>query len=244
MIRQLLTPLAAGMLSLVVLAGWPAYTNATLQQNTQPFRRTVTVVGVGRATATPNIAYVTLGVDIINPRLSAALTEANRKAAAIMAALEKAGVAKKDIQTAEFSVFPQQSYDPNGPGAITGYRVINAMRLTVRNLDNAGALLDVATNAGANTIHGLVFTIEDPRGIEEKARKEAMADAKAKAAVLAGEAGAKVRQVLTISEAILSGGPVPVFAAAQSAEGLGKGAPISPGAQDVVIQVQVTYEIE
>ncbi|GIV84939.1 MAG: oxidative stress defense protein [Candidatus Roseilinea sp.] len=244
MIRQWLPSLAAGVLSLAVLAGRPAYSNATLEQNNQPLRRTVTVVGVGRATATPNIAYVTLGVDIINPRLSAALAEANRKAAAIMAALEKAGVAKKDIQTAEFSVFPQQSYEPNGPGAITGYRVINAMRVTVRNLDKAGALLDVATNAGANTVYGLVFTIEDVKAIEEKARRDAMADAKAKATALAGEAGAKVRQVLTISEATLGGGPVPVFAAAQSAEGLGKGAPISPGAQDVVIQVQVTYEIE
>ncbi len=244
MTRRLLTTLAAGALAVTVLASRPTHAYTALQQDNQPFQRAVTVVGVGRATASPDIARVTVGVDIVNPRLSVALTEANRKTAAIMAALEKAGVAKKDIRTAEFNVFPQQAYGPSGPGPITGYRVINTMRVTVRNLDSTGAVLDAATNAGANTIQGLVFTIEDVKAIEAKARKDAMADAKTKATTLAGEAGAKVGQVLTISEIISSGSPVPVFAAAPAAEGFGGGASIAPGTQDVVIQVQVTYEIE
>lgn len=243
MTKRLLTTLAAGALATVVLAAQPARANTTLQQNDQPLRRTVTVVGTGRATASPDIARVTLGVDIVNPRLSTALTEANRKMAAIMAALEKAGLERKDIRTAEFNVFPQQSYGPSGPGPITGYRVINTMRVTVRDLDNAGAVLDAAINAGANTIQGLAFTIESAKAIETEARKDAMADAKAKAEVLAGAAGAKVGRVLTISE-IISSGPMPVFAAAPAAEGMGGGVSITPGTQDVTIQVQVTYEIE
>ncbi len=244
MSKRLLTILAAGALAMAALAGQTTtHASTTLQQDSQPFRRTVTVIGIGRAAAPPDIARVTVGVDIVNPRLSAALTEANRKTAAIMAALEKAGVAKKDIQTAEFNVFPQQAFGPSGPGPITGYRVINTMRVTVRNLDNTGAVLDAAINAGANSIQGLVFTIEDVKAIEAKARKDAMADAKAKAATLAGEAGAKVGRALTISEATSSGGPVPVFAVASAAEGLGGGASIAPGTQDIVIQVQVTYEL-
>ncbi|BCX03555.1 MAG: hypothetical protein KatS3mg053_1493 [Candidatus Roseilinea sp.] len=244
MTRRLLMPLAAGALAAAVLAAQPARANTMLQQNDQPFRRTVTVVGVGRATASPDIARVTLGVDIVNLRLSAALTEANRKTAAIMAALEKAGVEKKDIRTAEFNVFPQQSYGPSGPGPITGYRVINTMRVTVRDLDNAGAVLDAAINAGANTIQGLVFTIENVKAIEADAREDAMADAKARAEALASAAGAKVGRVLTISEIVSSSSPMPVFAAAPTGEGLGGGASITPGTQDVTIQVQVTYEIE
>ncbi|MCS6846558.1 MAG: SIMPL domain-containing protein [Anaerolineae bacterium] len=244
MTKGLLTTLVAGTLAAAILAVRPAHANTTLQQNNQPFRRTVTVIGVGRATASPDIARVTLGVDIVNPRLSAALTEANRKMAAIMTALEKAGVEKKDIQTAEFNVFPQQSYGPSGPGPITGYRVINTVRVTVRDLDNAGAVLDAAINAGANTIQGLVFTIENVKAIEADARKGAMADAKAKAEALAGEAGAKVGRVLTISEIVSSGGPLPVIAAAPAAEGLGGGVSITPGTQDVTVQVQVSYEIE
>ncbi len=244
MTRRPLLTLVAGALTAAILAAQPARANTQPQQGDQPFRRTVTVIGVGRATAAPDIARVTLGVDIINPRLNAALTEANRKTAAIMAALEKAGVKKEDIRTAEFNVFPQQSYGPTGPGPITGYRVINTMRVTVRDLDNAGAVLDAAVNAGANTIQGLTFTIEDVKPIEADARKSAMADARARAEALADQAGAKVGRVLTILE-VITGSPIPVLAmAAPAAEGLGGGASITPGTQDVSIQVQVTYEIE
>jgi len=242
--RGSLLSLTAGFLAAAVLMTQPAPASAGLRQEDQPFRRTISVVGIGRASASPDVVRVTLGVDVVNSRLSAALTEVNRKAAAIIAALEKAGVQRKDIQTAEFSVLPQQSYGPSGPGPITGYRVTNAVRVTVRDLNNAGAVVDAAISAGANNVQGLVFTIEDIRPIEASARKEAMADARAKARVLAGEAGARVGRVLTISE-FSTGGPPPVFhAAPQAVEAMGGGVSIAPGTQEVTVQVQVTYEIE
>lgn len=243
MSRRLLTVMWVGALAVMFATAQLARADTALAQNDQPFRRTLTVVGNGRATATPDIARVLLGVDIVNARLNAALAEANRKSAAIIAALEKAGVAKRDIRTAEFNVFPQQSYGPSGPGPITGYRVVNIVRVTIRNIDNAGTVLDAAINAGANTVQGLSFTIENIKAIEAEARKDAMADAKAKAEALASAAGAKVSRVLTISE-IVSGNPFPVFAAAPAAEGIGGGVTVTPGSQDVTVQVQVTYEIE
>ncbi|MCS7056926.1 MAG: SIMPL domain-containing protein [Thermoflexales bacterium] len=243
MSRRLLTVMWVGALAVMFATAQLARADTALAQNDQPFRRTLTVVGNGRATATPDIARVLLGVDIVNARLNAALAEANRKSAAIIAALEKAGVAKRDIRTAEFNVFPQQSYGPSGPGPITGYRVVNIVRVTIRNIDNAGTVLDAAINAGANTVQGLSFTIENIKAIEAEARKDAMADAKAKAEALASAAGAKVSRVLTISE-IVSGNPFPVFAAAPAADGIGGGVTVTPGSQDVTVQVQVTYEIE
>jgi uncharacterized protein YggE len=234
--------LIAGALAQPLLS---ASANTRPAQTTSPDKRTVTVVGVGRASATPDIARVTLGMDVVNAKLSTALTEVNKKTADIMAALEKAGVAKQDIRTAEFNVIPQQAYGPNGPGPITGYRVINTVRVTVRDLEQAGAVLDAAVNAGANTIQGLSFTIEDIKPTEAEARQGAMADAKAKAEALATEAGATVGQVLTISE-IISGGPIPLMQMnAPAAEGIGGGGvSIAPGMQDVSAQVQVVYEIE
>jgi hypothetical protein len=234
--------LVAGVLTQPLLT---ASANTRPAQTPAPDRRTITVIGIGRASATPDIARVTLGMDVVNAKLSTALTEVNKKTADIMAALEEAGVAKQDIRTAEFNVIPQQSYGPNGPGPITGYRVINTVRVTVRDLAQAGAVLDAAVNAGANTIQGLTFTIEDMKPIETEARKGAMADAKAKAEELAAEAGATVGQVLTISE-IISGGPIPLMqmnAPAADAMG-GGGVSIAPGMQDVSVQVQVVYEIE
>jgi len=242
--RSSLLTLTAGFLAVATLAAQPMPANASPPQQDEPVRRTISVVGIGRANALPDVARVTLGVDVVNPRLGAALTEVNRKTAAVMAALEKAGVQKKDIQTVEFNVLPQQAYGPSGPGPITGYRVINAMRVTVRDLNNAGAVLDAAIGAGANNVQGLVFTVEDVRPVEASARRQAMADARAKANVLASEAGAKVGRVLTISE-FIAGGPTPVFyAAPQTTEGMGGSVSIAPGTHDITVQVQVTYEIE
>lgn len=241
--------MAAGALLIAGALAQPLLTasaNTRPAQTTAPDRRTITVVGVGRASAAPDIARVTLGMDVVNAKLSTALTEVNKKTADIMAALEKAGVAKQDIRTAEFNVIPQQAYGPTGPGPITGYRVINTVRVTVRDLEQAGAVLDAAVNAGANTIQGLTFTIEDIRPTEAEARKDAMADAKSKADALAVEAGAKVGQVLTISE-VISGGPIPLMqmnALAVPAPVGGGGVEVAPGMQDVNAQVQVVYEIE
>lgn len=237
--------LAAGAFAAASLAVRPALAGSNPQQGDQPLRRTVTVVGSGRASASPDIARVTLGVDVVNARLSVALSEVNKKTADIMAALKKAGVEEKNIRTADFNVIPQQAYGPSGPGPITGYRVINTMRVTLRDLSKAGSVLDAAVGAGANTIQGLTFTIEDIKPVEANARRDAMADAKAKAEALAQEAGASVRRVLTISE-IVTGGPIPIplLATAATVEGMGGGVSISPGTQEVNVQVQATYEIE
>jgi uncharacterized protein YggE len=209
-----------------------------------PFRRTVTVVGMGRASAAPDIARVTLGADVISKSLSAAVSDVNQRTTAITAALREQGVEDRDIRTAEFNVFPQQEYGPNGPGPITGYRVVNLMRVTIRDLDKAGDILEQAVAAGANNVQGLTFTIEDARPVEAEARRDAMADARFKAEALAGDAGVQVGPVLTISEIVSGGGPIPL-AVMQAAEGMGGGGvSVSPGMQDVSVQVQVTYALE
>lgn len=210
----------------------------------EPNRRSITVVGVGRASATPDIARVTVGVDVVNPSLSKALTEVNRKTSSVIAQLKEQGIEDKDIRTVDFNVFPQQSYGPNGPGPITGYRVSNSVRVTIRDLDKAGDILEQAVNAGANTVQGLTFTIEDPKPVETEARVSAIQDARFKADALAQEAGATVGQVINISE-VQVGGAIPLNQpAAMDGRGGGGGVEIAPGMQDVSVQVQVTYDLQ
>lgn len=210
----------------------------------EPLRRTITVVGIGRASATPDIARVTVGVDVVNASLSKALTEVNTKTSAVIAQLKKQGIEDKDVRTVDFNVFPQQAYGPNGPGPITGYRVSNSVRVTIRDLDKAGSILEQAVNAGANTVQGLTFTIDDAKPVETEARVSAIQDARFKADALAQEAGATVGQVINISE-VQTGGPIMLNQpAAMSAQGGGGGVEIAPGMQDVSVQVQVTYELQ
>jgi len=216
----------------------------TSVQNSEPPRRTVTVTGYGQASAVPNVARVVVGVEAINPKLSPALSEVNRKMAAVMAALEKAGVAKKDIRTLEFSVIPERQYDSSGPGPIRNYRVSNVVRVTVRNIDKSGEILDAALSAGANVVQALSFEVEDMKQVEADARKAAMADAKAKAESLVGAAGAKLGRILTISEFSMGGPPMPMMAFAAAGKAAPEGTAIAPGSQEIVIQVQATFEIE
>ncbi len=210
----------------------------------QPSRRTITVVGIGRASATPDIVRVTLGVDVVNASLSKALAEVNAKTSAVVALLKKEGIDAKDIRTLDFNIFPQQAYGPNGPGPITGYRVSNSVRVTIRAMDKAGSILEQAVSAGANSVQGLTFTIDDQRPVETEARVNAIQDARFKADTLAQEAGAVVGQVVNISEA-LSSAPFPLVQPAPMAmQSGGGGVEIAPGMQDVTVQVQVTYELE
>jgi len=234
--------LVAGMLAASMFA--PAFVHArTTAQNSEPLRRTVTVMGYGQASAVPNVVRITLGVEAVNPRLSTALSEVNRKSAAVMAAFEKAGVAKKDIRTLGFNVLPERAYSTSGPGPISSYRVSNVMRVTVRKIEDGGAVLDAALNAGANVVQGLTFEVEDLRPVEASARKAAMADATAKAELLVTSAGAKLGRILTISEFGSGGPPMPMMAFAAEANSA-RGVSVAPGSQEITIQVQATFEIE
>lgn len=240
--NHLFFPLVAGALAVSALAPSLTYARTTAQNN-ESFRRTVTVTGYGQASAVPNVVRITLGVESVNPKLTPALSEVNRKMAAVMAALEKAGVAKRDIRTVDFSVFPERAYSQSGPGPITSYRVSNVVRVTVRKVEESGAVLDAAINAGANVVQGLNFEVEDMKQVEASARKAAMDDARAKAESLVNAAGAKLGRALTISEFSMGGPPMPMMAFA--AEGnAAKGVSLAPGSQEITIQVQVTYEIE
>jgi len=223
-----------------------AYAEAPRQAQATPpsDRRTVTVVGMGKATSTPDIARVTLGVEAVTPKLSTGLSDVNKRTTDVIAALKKAGVADKDIRTVDFSIYPQQSYGPNGPGPITGYRVANSVRVTMRDLAKVGTVLDTATESGANTVNSLAFALENDATVQTEARTAAVKDARSKAETLAKEAGASIDQVWTITEAVTSN-PYPVMQfAAMAAAPTGGGAQIAPGVQDVNVQVQVTYVLK
>jgi uncharacterized protein YggE len=231
--------------TLVALAFSPSLVRAhTAAQNSEPFRRTITVTGYGQASAVPNVARIVVGVEAINPKLSPALIEVNRKMAAVIAALEKAGVAKRDIRTLEFSVVPERTHNQSGPGPISNYRVSNVVRITVRNIEKSGEILDAALSAGANVVQALSFEVENMKQVEAEARKAAIADAKAKAESLVSAAGAKLGRILTISEFSVGVPPMPMMAFAAADKAAPEGTAIAPGSQEIVIQIQATFEIE
>ena len=173
-------------LASLVLAACLAGGSALAQAPDRPLR-TLTMTGTGEMRAKPDTAIVTLGVMSRADTARAALTANNAAMTAILSSLEAAGIAKKDIQTSNFSVNPVYDYDNTGakPPRITGYDVSNQLAVTVRKLDTLGTILDEAVSKGSNQIYGITFTIDDPRALEDEARKSAVQDAVRKAKLYA-----------------------------------------------------------
>jgi hypothetical protein len=209
--------------------------------------RGITVVGVGKATGTPDVAHVSVGIETSATSVQQAVDDNKTRMTALLSALKGLGVADKDIRTSNYSVFTQQPPMPavsgsSDSGALT-YHVNNQVDVTVRDVSKLGDILDKAVASGANSIYGVSFSVDDTSKLEADARSKAIADAKARATSLAQLAGVNLGDVVSISEVI--GGAGPVYSPASAAMGLGGGgAPIQPGELSVDMSVQVTFAIK
>jgi uncharacterized protein len=231
-------------LASLVLTACLAGGAALAQVHDNPLR-TLTMTGTGEMRAKPDTAIVTLGVMSRADTARAALTANNAAMTAILSSLEAAGVAKKDIQTSNFSVNPVYDYDNSGakPPRITGYDVSNQLAVTVRKLDTLGTILDEAVSKGSNQIYGITFTIDDPRALEDEARKSAVEDAARKAKLYAEAAGVALDAIQSISEQVARP-PQPVYMKAQRMEAAADSSvPVAEGEQVVSIDVSITWTI-
>jgi hypothetical protein len=215
-------------------------------QNVTQQSHTISVTGSGIAFGSPDIAVATIGVHTQSENPSAAVSENTDKMNAVIAALKELGIEEKDIQTSNFSIYAQQNYEPTTgkPTTIT-YMADNSVTVKIRDLSKVGEALGQAVDAGANTIHGVNFTVSDQSKLEAEARDKAMADAKARAEQLARAAGVALGEPMTISE-YSAVQPIPYPADVKSlAEGVGGApVPVSTGQIQVSLQVSVTYVIK
>ena len=203
----------------------------------------IAVTGVGRFSAAPDVALLTLGVDSNAATLAEATGDAARRMTAVVARVKSFGVADADVATVAYSVDPRMApADPlrrDEPPRIVGYRVSNVAQVSVRKLADAGPILDAAVAAGANTVRGIRFTLADPSAAQTQARASAVADAMDKARQLAAAAGVKLGPVLSIRESTVSS-PIPMRTMAVRAEST----PIEPGQLEVTISVDLRQAIQ
>jgi uncharacterized protein len=227
MLRYLAVPLFA--LSLVALA----------QVDVE--RRTINVVGSGTAFGEPDTAFFEAGVNLTAEELGPALAQANETIANVMTALQEAGVSEQDMRTVSFSVWREERYGPAGEQLAPVYRIVNMMRVTVRESAALSDLLGRATETGANAIGNVQYTISNPEALESRAREEAMRLARARALQLAQLAGVPLGAVRSVIE--LPASPVYPAAPRVMAEDLAVGVPVAGGQLEVVVTLQVSFEI-
>ena len=227
----LLGVLALGIAALLALSG-PA---ATAQTDSGGG---ISVVGEGQVLATPDLARVTFGVEQVDPSLSQAMATARSSMEAVLSRLEQLGVSREDIQTVGFSVSPV--YDNRGEAAVLrGYRVSNVVRVTLRDFNQVGNIIDQVVAAGATRVQGISFDTSRDTELHDQARDLAVADARRKAEQLARAAGVSLGNVIAI-DASGAGGVTPVreMAVAQTSA-----TPIEGGQLEIRTTVRVTWAV-
>jgi uncharacterized protein YggE len=235
---------AMALLALTGFGGMTADPVAARQAEVEPAY--VTVTGRGTVDAPPDMATVTIGIDVLRADLAEAQSEANRQATDIINALKTAGVAPGDIQTSNYSVNVQRDYSSGGdPSRVTGFQVMNQVNVTIRDIDAVGALLGDAVAAGANSIWGIVFTVSDPAPFTIEARKLAVADARDRAEQLADAAGLSLGRIVSISEgaSAYNSNPYPGGRGGGQGGG-GASVPVETGLNEIGVNVVMTWELE
>lgn len=218
--------------------------SAQTSDSSEPIR-TITVTGTGKVELTPDTAYIYIGVHSEGPDAVEAVSSNNEKSEAVKDALVAQGVAEEDIQTTNFSIYPQPRYDDQGQptGEIT-YMVDNTVYVKVGDLDKVGEILDAAVKAGANSINGISFDLEDKSAAMAEAREKAVDDANAQAQQLADAAGVSLGPVITISTSSIT--PiVPIYGKGGGASvEMAASVPVSPGQMTISVDVFMVYGIQ
>jgi uncharacterized protein YggE len=196
----------------------------------------ITVTGVGTTTAVPDEAAFTIGVKTEGPTAREALAANSEQMRRVIDAVKAAGVERSDIKTQDVSV--SASYGDEGRS--DGYSARNSVLVTIHDLSKAGAVLDAASNAGANEVYGPMLSRSDEDALQAKALREAVSNARTKAEALADAAGVRLGRVTAMTEGF-AGGPQPYYGAAELRAKAD--APIEPGTQDTQATVTVTFAI-
>ena len=236
----------AGGIILAQLSSAPMPVQA--QGETGALPRTITVVGEGKVNIKPDMAQTNLGVEVRSSTVKEASAEAKKIMEQVLQVLKAQGIADKDIQTSGFNIYtetPPYGMDGAAPDqAQTIYHVSNQVTVNIRDLDKVGAVIDAAIEAGANSMYGVTFSLADPSQAQAQARKEAVASAKAKGDELAGLAGVKVGQVVSVSGVIGGAGYYGPALPSRAVGMGGGGTPIQPGELEITTQLQVVYSIQ
>ncbi|CAM3155706.1 SIMPL domain-containing protein [Sphingomonas antarctica] len=197
----------------------------------------------GEVKRVPDIATISAGVVTQAVDARTALSDNSARMTRVVAALRKAGVAERDLSTAQISLSPQYRYADNQPPVITGYQASNSVSVRFRDISASGAILDALVAQGANQINGPALSIDKPEAALDEARLSAMAAARSRAALYARAAGLTVRRIVAISEsADEQSRPYPVMMRAMSADAAAK-TEVLPGEQSVGVTVAVTFEL-
>ena len=205
--------------------------------------RYVTVNSEGSIKVTPDAVRLNANVSVVAGSNKDALAKSSTSAAAVRAALTKSGILKGDIATASITVYPEYNYTQDKGSVLVGYRGSQSFVLTIKNAENAGAVVDAVVAAGGDDlqIQGVTPFVLDSSNATESARSNAVKNAKAKATSYAKLLGTKLGRVNYLVE---NSSPIsypPIMAMAKSADS--SATVVDLGQQDVTVSITIQWAL-
>ena len=241
------TLVRAGALSLLLATTVAA--PAALAQAAPPaadsmFRATtLNLSAYGETRVAPDMATINLGVNTEAPTAAAAMAANATQMNKIFAALRRAGIADKDIQTSGLNLNAQYDYVENNPPRLRGYQATNQVTVTVHDLARLGSAVDATVSAGANQVNGISFGLNDPTAAENAAREDAVKALSDKASLYARATGYRVGRLVTLSEGGGYSAPPPMPMMAMARMEKDSSTPVAGGELRVRVDVTGLYEL-
>jgi uncharacterized protein YggE len=207
---------------------------------------TLSFTGVAEIEAVPDIATISFSVEETNKDVKVAQDVVSEKISAILNALESEDVEEKDIQTQQYSVYPQYRYNPeNGAQTIIGQVVSQNVTVKVRDIESVPEILTLLATNEVKNINGPSFDIDDKDELERQVRQLAIEEAKAQAKELAGDLGVRLVRIVGYNE---SGSgevpPMPYYSGVAMDMESTKAAPEIPAGENTIrSSVTITYEV-
>jgi uncharacterized protein len=235
--------LTALMLGAASLAAPAAAQQASITQSIAGTRLDLTATG--EVTRVPDVAIISAGVVSRAATATAAIQDSADRSQRVLAALKRAGVADRDIQTGSISLNAEYRYPENQSPQLVGYTASNTLTIRFRDIRNSGKILDALVAQGANQLNGPNLTIDKPEAALDEARSNAVAIGRARADAYARSLGLRVVRVVSINE---NGGyavppappPVPMMARAYERDQTR----IEPGEQKLQVSLSMTFELQ
>ena len=226
------------------LAPQPVAAQVATPAFSQPVSGTrLDITATGEVTRVPDIAVISAGVVTRSSTAVQALADNAARMDRVRAALKRAGIADRDIQTSNVSLNPDYRYIENQPPQLTGYNASNTVNVRFRDIRATGKILDALVAEGSNQINGPSLTIDKPESALDEARAKAIANGRARAELYARALGMRVIRLLSVSEnSGYGGGPVPMVRM-DMAQAASK-TEISPGEQQLSVTVSMSFELQ
>jgi len=229
---------------LVILAA--VWLGVDICNKTSESDNVITVSATSEVYAKPDLALTTFSVVTEAKTVAEAMQENTAKMNAVTVFVKSQGVEEKDLKTANFSISPRYEWrEETGERVLVGYEVSQSLQVKIRDLARIGDIVQGATEAGANQVSDLQFTIDNEDVLKEEARTQAIDEAKIKAKNLAAALDIRLIKIINFSE----NGEFPIAyyygaESAKTASGLGGGAPdIQTGENKISVTVSLTYQI-